>query len=107
MGFLNSTNMKNLMFNLKQRNNLEDLNIDITLLGKLYGLCGIETAHKMPNNWCRLFEKHEFDVLSYSNDLKDYWLKSYGNDLNTKVVQLLFKDLFENMDKFIRNDLNK
>lgn len=74
----------------------------------IFGLCGIEHAHRMKNNWCKLFkDDHELEVLSYYGDLKDYWIKSYGNEINYQVVQYLYHDLFKNLNLFMNNDPKK
>ena len=61
----------------------------------------------MKENWCKIFVKDDYEILGYYNDLKSYWLKSYGYDVNSKVALLLFKDLFNNMENFIKNDTEK
>ena len=61
----------------------------------------------MKENWCRLFEKSDYETLAYYYDLKAYWTKSYGNQLNSKMMFLFIKDLVEEMEKFIRNESNK
>lgn len=61
-------------------------------------------AHRMKENWCRVFEKDDYEVLAYHNDLKSYWLKGYGHaDINSLVALILFKDLFANIESFIKN----
>jgi hypothetical protein len=74
---------------------------------KLFTLCNIESAHRMPDNWCKLFASEDFDVMSYLNDLKGYWVKGYGNKLNSKMVFLLLKDLFTEMEKHMHDDPKK
>ena len=74
----------------------------------IYGLCGIENAHKMKKNWCRLFQNdYELEILSYYNDLKDYWIKSYGKEINYQIVQYIYKDLFDNFNLHFNNDPRK
>lgn len=60
-------------------------------------------AHRMKDNWCKVFAKDDYEVLAYHNDLKSYWLKSYGHEVNSKVSLLIYKELVENMQNFIRN----
>ena len=56
----------------------------------------------MPDNWCKLFAKEDFLPLAYYNDLKGFWKKSYGHeDINAKMVYVMLKDLFEQMEKHI------
>lgn len=71
-------------------------------------MCGIENAHRMKENWCRLFENDdELEILSYYNDLKDYWMKSYGIEINYQIVQYLYQDLFDNLNLNLKNDTMK
>lgn len=74
---------------------------------KLFTLCNIESAHGMKENWCKLFEEEDYSVLAYLNDLKGYWMKSFGHKINSKMIFLVLKDLFAEMDKFINNDAKK
>ena len=74
----------------------------------LFTLCNIEDAHRMPKNWCKLFMDDDYETLMYLNDLKSYWIRSYGNkEINTKVVLLLIQDLFEEMEKHINGGQNR
>ncbi len=62
----------------------------------------------MPKNWCKLFMDDDYETLMYLNDLKSYWIRSYGNkEINTKVVLLLIQDLFEEMEKHINGGQNR
>jgi hypothetical protein len=50
----------------------------------------------------------DYETLMYLNDLKSYWIRSYGNkEINTKVVLLLIQDLFEEMEKHINGGQNR
>lgn len=40
-----------------------------------------------------------FQVLEYKNDLKQYWKRGYGHDINRKSSCTLFHDLFNRLDK--------
>lgn len=60
-------------------------------------------AHRMKENWCKIFSPDDFEVLGYHNDLKSYWLKSYGHEVNSKVSLLLYKDLVSSMENFMQN----
>lgn len=61
----------------------------------------------MQENWCKLFNHDENPVLAYFNDLKDYWVKSYGNEINSKVVISIYRDLFHQFEKHIKNETNR
>jgi multiple inositol-polyphosphate phosphatase/2,3-bisphosphoglycerate 3-phosphatase len=99
--------MTKLVEEFKARNDIPDMEIKSDLLLKLFTLCNIEDAHNMTPNWCRLFNESDYEVLSYYYDLKAYWVKSYGNALNSKMMFLFIQDLFNEMDKAVRNDIKK
>lgn len=69
----------------------------------MFTLCNIESAHQMKENCCKLFLKEDYEILSYLIDLKQYWLKSYGNELNAKMVFLLIQDMFNQIDAYVNN----
>ena len=77
------------------------------ILKKLFTLCSIESVHRMPNNWCKLFVDEDYPVISYLSDLKQYWKKSYGNDINSKPAFLIIQDLFNEMNRHKRNEPEK
>lgn len=44
--------------------------------------------------WC-LFQQ----VMEYANDLKQFWKRGYGHDINSKSSCILFHDLFSRLEK--------
>lgn len=38
-------------------------------------------------------------VMEYANDLKQFWKRSYGHDINSKSSCILFHDVFSRLDK--------
>lgn len=74
---------------------------------KLFTLCNIEAAHRMPQNWCKLFVEEDYHVISYLNDLKGYWMKSFGHRLNSKMIFLVIQDLFAEIEKHREGDPKK
>ena len=61
----------------------------------------------MPLNWCKLFADDDFQIISYLNDLKGYWMKSHGHSLNSKMIFIMLQDLFAEMEKHIVDDAKK
>jgi len=61
----------------------------------------------MAHNWCKLFADEDYPVFSYLSDLKQYWKKSYGSEINTKPSFLIIQDLFDEMNKLIKNEPDK
>ncbi|TMS04635.1 Multiple inositol polyphosphate phosphatase 1 [Larimichthys crocea] len=63
-------------------------------------LCAYEFAINTVNSpWCRLFDEVDGQVMEYANDLKHYWKRAYGYDINSKSSCILFHDLFSRLDK--------
>jgi hypothetical protein len=77
---------------------------DIIIIGTM---CDIETAHRMPENWCKLLTKNDMPVLGYFNDLKNYWIRSHGNKLNSYATCFILQDWVTELDKFINNDVDR
>lgn len=70
-------------------------------------LCDIEYAHRMDENWCKLLSKNDLPILGYFNDLKNYWIKSYGNKINLYATCQIIRDWSLELEKFINNDANR
>ncbi|XP_051969026.1 multiple inositol polyphosphate phosphatase 1b [Xyrauchen texanus] len=63
-------------------------------------LCSYEFAIKSENSpWCNLLDESDAQVLEYKNDLKQYWKRGYGHDINRKSSCPLFHDIFKRLDK--------
>ncbi|XP_013857797.1 multiple inositol polyphosphate phosphatase 1 [Austrofundulus limnaeus] len=69
--------------------------------GALY-LCAYEFAIKTVNSpWCQLFDEVDAKVMEYLIDLKQFWKRSYGYDINRKSSCILFHDVFSRLDKAV------
>nr|XP_046258383.1 multiple inositol polyphosphate phosphatase 1-like [Scatophagus argus] len=63
-------------------------------------LCAYEFAIKTVNSpWCQLFDVVDAQVMEYANDLKQFWKRGYGYDINSKSSCILFHDVFSRLDK--------
>ncbi|KAJ0004722.1 hypothetical protein NQD34_010936 [Periophthalmus magnuspinnatus] len=64
-------------------------------------LCAYEFAITNVNSpWCQLFDEVDAQVvLEYANDLKQYWKRAYGYDINSKSSCILFHDVFSRLEK--------
>lgn len=49
--------------------------------------------------WYEQLGRFFFQVLEYKNDLKQYWKRGYGHDINIKSSCPLFHDLFRRLDQ--------
>ncbi|XP_072246981.1 multiple inositol polyphosphate phosphatase 1-like [Leuresthes tenuis] len=65
-------------------------------------LCAYEFAIKTVNSpWCRLFDEVDAQVMEYAIDLKQFWKRSYGHDINSKSSCILFHDVFSRLDQAV------
>lgn len=39
--------------------------------------------------------------MEYANDLKQFWKRGYGHDINSKSSCILFHDLFSRLEKAV------
>uniref|UniRef100_A0A671WRS3 Multiple inositol polyphosphate phosphatase 1 n=1 Tax=Sparus aurata TaxID=8175 RepID=A0A671WRS3_SPAAU len=75
-------------------------NITDDMAEAAFYLCAYEFAIKTVNSpWCRLFDEVDAQVMEYANDLKQFWKRGYGHDINSKSSCILFHDLFSRLDK--------
>ncbi|XP_063047607.1 multiple inositol polyphosphate phosphatase 1a [Engraulis encrasicolus] len=62
--------------------------------------CAYELAiHSVNSPWCQLFDEVDAQVMEYEADLKHYWKRSYGHEINSKASCNLFHDVFKRIDK--------
>ncbi|XP_008168791.1 multiple inositol polyphosphate phosphatase 1 isoform X1 [Chrysemys picta bellii] len=79
---------------------VRDLNADLVQVA--FFTCSFELAIKNVNSpWCSLFNEEDAKVLEYLNDLKQYWKRGYGYDINSRSSCILFQDIFKHLDKAI------
>lgn len=44
-------------------------------------------------------------VMEYANDLKHFWKRSYGYDINSKSSCILFHDVFSRLEKAAKENM--
>uniref|UniRef100_M4AEV6 Multiple inositol-polyphosphate phosphatase 1a n=1 Tax=Xiphophorus maculatus TaxID=8083 RepID=M4AEV6_XIPMA len=65
-------------------------------------LCTYELAVKaVKSPWCLLVDEDDAKVMEYASDLKEFWKRGYGHDINSKSSCLLFHDLFSRLEKAV------
>ncbi|CAG6016971.1 unnamed protein product [Menidia menidia] len=65
-------------------------------------MCAYEFAIKTVNSpWCQLFDEVDAQVMEYSIDLKQFWKRGYGYDINSKSSCILFHDVFSRLDQAV------
>ncbi|KAM4599121.1 multiple inositol polyphosphate phosphatase 1a [Fundulus diaphanus] len=76
--------------------------ITYDLVEAAFYLCAYEFAIKTVNSpWCRLFDKGDAQVMEFALDLKQFWKRAYGYDINSKSSCILFHDVFSRLDKAV------
>ncbi|NXR35869.1 MINP1 phosphatase, partial [Zosterops hypoxanthus] len=79
---------------------VEELNADLVQVAFL--TCSYELAIKnVTSPWCSLFTEEDAKVLEYLNDLKQYWKRGYGYDINSRSSCVLFQDIFQHLDQAV------
>ncbi|XP_027132153.1 multiple inositol polyphosphate phosphatase 1 [Larimichthys crocea] len=68
-------------------------------------LCAYEFAIKAVNSpWCQLFDEDDAKVMEYASDLREFWKRGYGHDINSKSSCMLFHDLFSRLNTAAREN---
>ncbi|XP_068597728.1 multiple inositol polyphosphate phosphatase 1-like [Brachionichthys hirsutus] len=63
-------------------------------------LCAYEFAIKAVNSpWCQLFDHNDAKIMEYSSDLREFWKRGYGYDINSKSSCILFHDAFSRINR--------
>ncbi|XP_071336514.1 multiple inositol polyphosphate phosphatase 1-like [Trachinotus anak] len=65
-----------------------------------FHVCAYEFAIKAVNSpWCQLFDDDDAKVMEYTSDLREFWKRGYGYDINSKSSCILFHDVFNRLNK--------
>ncbi|KAJ1141784.1 hypothetical protein NDU88_008112 [Pleurodeles waltl] len=79
---------------------LKDLNADLAQVA--FFTCSFELAiNNVISPWCSVFDEEDSKVLEYLNDLKQYWKRGYGYDINSRASCVLFQDIFKHLDRAV------
>ncbi|XP_069467394.1 multiple inositol polyphosphate phosphatase 1 [Ambystoma mexicanum] len=79
---------------------VKDLNADLVQVA--FFTCSFELAINSVNSpWCSVFDEDDSKVLEYLNDLKQYWKRGYGYDINSKASCILFQDIFKHLERAV------
>ncbi|KAK5854124.1 hypothetical protein PBY51_015221 [Eleginops maclovinus] len=75
-------------------------NITDDMAEAAFYLCAYEFAIKTVNSpWCQLFDEVDAQVMEYANDLKQFWKRGYGYEINSKSSCILFHDVFSRLNR--------
>ncbi|XP_048047161.1 multiple inositol polyphosphate phosphatase 1a [Megalobrama amblycephala] len=94
--------MKRVMEKMADRLEVPYTSITDDSVEAAFYLCAYEfTIREVNSPWCQLFDEVDAQVMEYSGDLKQYWKRSYGHDINSKSSCILFHDLFHRLDQVV------
>ncbi|XP_015746961.1 multiple inositol polyphosphate phosphatase 1 [Python bivittatus] len=79
---------------------LKDLNADLVQVAFFTCSFGLSIKN-ISSPWCSLFNKEDAKVLEYLNDLKQYWKRAYGYNINSQSSCILFQDIFKHLDQAV------
>ncbi|XP_015278143.1 PREDICTED: multiple inositol polyphosphate phosphatase 1 [Gekko japonicus] len=83
----------------------DQLNADLVQVA--FFTCSFELAIKnISSPWCLLFSRENALVLEYLNDLKQYWKRGYGYEINSRASCILFQDIITNLDQAVAESKN-
>ncbi|KAM6442632.1 multiple inositol polyphosphate phosphatase 1 [Liasis olivaceus] len=78
----------------------KDLNADLVQVAFFTCSFGLSIKN-ISSPWCSLFNKEDAKVLEYLNDLKQYWKRAYGYNINSRSSCILFQDIFKHLDQAV------
>ncbi|GAM28312.1 hypothetical protein SAMD00019534_114880 [Acytostelium subglobosum LB1] len=74
------------------------------LVSNMYQACSYDLSiFNITDRWCSLFSEEDILTLEYSQDLSNYWMKSYGYLNNYIIASSLFQDMISGLDQYIAN----
>ncbi|KAL7873848.1 hypothetical protein AOLI_G00129190 [Acnodon oligacanthus] len=96
--FNSGPEMKRVQEKLADQLQIPYANVTMDGVEAAFYLCAYEfTILGVNSPWCRLFDEADAQVVEYSGDLKQYWKKGFGHDINSKASCILFHDLFNRL----------
>ncbi|KAG7328723.1 hypothetical protein KOW79_008667 [Hemibagrus wyckioides] len=97
--FKDGPEMKRVLEKLADRLQLPYSNVTTDAVETVFYLCAYEFTILSKNSpWCRLLDDADGRVLEYAGDLKQFWKRGFGHDINSKASCILFHDLFRRLD---------
>uniref|UniRef100_A0A673ABS2 Multiple inositol polyphosphate phosphatase 1 n=1 Tax=Sphaeramia orbicularis TaxID=375764 RepID=A0A673ABS2_9TELE len=98
--FKSGPEMSGVLDKIADRLRVPHSDITYDLAQAAFYLCAYEFAIKTVNSpWCQLFDEHDAEAMEYVHDLKEYWKRGHGYDINSKSSCILFHDVFSRLDR--------
>ncbi|KAM8924852.1 multiple inositol polyphosphate phosphatase 1 [Pelodytes ibericus] len=101
--FKESPEMTKVLHKISSLLNIPENELNADLIQVAFFTCSFELAIKNTVNspWCKLFDEEDGKVLEYLNDLKQYWKRGYGFDINSRSSCNLFQHIFQHLDSAV------
>ncbi|XP_069812379.1 multiple inositol polyphosphate phosphatase 1-like [Dendropsophus ebraccatus] len=101
--FKEGPEMKRVLQKISNLLSIPEDKLNADLIQVAFFTCSFELAiNNIVNSpWCRLFDEEDAKVLEYLNDLKQYWKRGYGFDINSRSSCNLFQHIFQHLDNAV------
>ncbi|XP_071985356.1 multiple inositol polyphosphate phosphatase 1 isoform X2 [Engystomops pustulosus] len=101
--FKEGPEMRRVMHKIAELLSIPQGELNAGLVQVAFFTCSFELAINNDANsaWCRLFDEEDAKVLEYLNDLKQYWKRGYGYDINSRSSCNLFQHIFQHLDNAV------
>ena len=103
--FLNGPEMREVVQKIAERLKLrKKILLTPQMVVEMFLMCafGIQTD-SADSSWCEVFEEADLKVLEYLNDLKLYWDRSYGREINYKMGCQLYAEIIDSFEGFLQS----
>uniref|UniRef100_A0A3Q1HLD8 Multiple inositol polyphosphate phosphatase 1 n=1 Tax=Anabas testudineus TaxID=64144 RepID=A0A3Q1HLD8_ANATE len=98
--FTKGPEMKKVQEKIAERLRVPSTLISHDMAEAAFYLCAYEFAIKAVNSpWCQLFDEDDAKVMEYESDLREFWKRGYGYEINSKSSCILFHDVFRRLNK--------
>ncbi|XP_056386015.1 multiple inositol polyphosphate phosphatase 1 isoform X2 [Hyla sarda] len=101
--FKEGPEMKTVLQKISNLLGIPEHKLSADLIQVAFFTCSFELAinNVVNSPWCHLFDEEDAKVLEYLNDLKQYWKRGYGFDINSRSSCNLFQHIFQHLDKAV------
>ncbi|KAM9955958.1 hypothetical protein ACTFIW_002166 [Dictyostelium discoideum] len=96
----------NISNEISERLGLSDIWLPTSnVISDIFEACAYEISiNNISDHWCSLLSKQNILDWEYSQDLSNYWLKSYGHEINYQIASPLLNDILSGFDIYINNN---
>ena len=99
--FGNGAEMKSVTKDISMKltgNKSEDILLPADVI-QMYRACGHESVFsaKGDSQFCSLFDQEQWEIVKYTMELKNYWKRSYGHDINWRMSCPLLRQIYHEL----------